>query len=479
MANQILKKMYPRAAARVLFRQGNIEQAYSLAQSGGDQELADRLGEMRTVLATPLESLAQPPRQNSISPSISPSKKVSFPAFNQKVLQVFHSSITHDTNGYGVRSEQVVGALQSAGIQCSVMTRLGYPWDLLQHKSLNPGGLESSSENVCYHHSRNANVTLGHPESEYLRAYAEQIAERASKSGASVIHAHSNYLNGLAARIAGDQTGLPVVYEVRGLWHRTRSLKDAGYANSEHYEYCERQELEAARQANAVIAISEPLAKWLVKKGIEPSKVTVVGNAAVARTPVEKLPSDSFVIGYIGSFVEYEGLLVLLDAFQQVQQKHAHARLVMVGHGDQFNAIEKRVKEKNLGAFVDLPGKVSPGAVEGYYSKLNVAVVPRQSNFVTELIPPLKPLEIMAMGVPLIVSDVAPLASFVDAGVNGLVFNSGDTAALRDSLLYLLEQPEKGDALRNGGLEFAKQHSWEKNAQLYLSVFERASRGES
>jgi len=398
-----------------------------------------------------------------------------FPAFNQKVLQVFHSSVTHDTNGYGVRSEQVVESLLNIGIECSVMTRLGYPWDLTQHSTLPLADMESSSSQIRYHHTRSSEATLGHPESEYLRAYAEQIVKQATESQATVIHAHSNYLNGLAARIAGDQLGLPVVYEIRGLWHRTRSLSDERYANSEHYEYCEKQELRTALQADAVTAISEPLAMWLVEKGVEASKIKVVGNAAVARAPVKKLASDNFVIGYVGSFVEYEGLLVLLDAFGQVLQNHPHARLVLVGDGSQFKTIERRIKEKRIGSAVELVGRVGSDAVENYYAMLDVAVVPRLSNLITELIPPLKPLEIMAMGVPLIVSDVAPLAAVVTNGENGLLFASGDTAALRDSLLMLLEQPRVGNKIREGGLEHATQNSWNQNAQAYLDLFEGLS----
>ena len=166
--HRLLEAIYPRAAARVRMRQGNIEEAYTLALRSGDEILIERLGEMRDVLTKPLEVR----RAQSASNSTESDRPR---AYNAKILHVAHSCITHDTNGYGVRLEQILLALEQAGIDASVMTRLGYPWDLMQHNKVPAQALETSSRGISYRHSKNAAVSLGHSESKYLMAYAEKI----------------------------------------------------------------------------------------------------------------------------------------------------------------------------------------------------------------------------------------------------------------------------------------------------------------
>ena len=444
-------------------RQGGISNAYTLAKKSGDTRIIQRLGEMQELLAAPLgEDIAQARRFSNV--------------FEPKALHVFHSSITHDTNGYGVRSEQLIAALQDIGICCAAMTRLGYPWDLRQHAKLSEQSTQSSSSTIRYLHSRSNTWTLGDCESGYLRAYAEQIEIAASTAQASVIHAHSNYLNGLAAQIAGQRLSVPVVYEMRGLWHETRALTNPSYATTEHYRYCEKQELRAAMLADAVVAISKPLADWLAIKGVNRSKITTIGNAAVERRPVEKQASPEFVIGYVGSLVEYEGIDVLLAAFTELHKLHDQVRLVIVGDGAQRKTIENWVRAHDLAGRVTLPGRVPPGQVEDYYARFDVAVVPRNSNKVTELVPPLKPMEIMAMGVPLVVSNVAPLSELVTHESNALVFAAGDVADLMRCIQKLVHQPDLGAKLRAAGLVSASNNSWARNAQRYLTLYKQFGR---
>lgn len=458
----MLCRVYPRAAARVRIRQGNIRQAHSLAVSGGDVGLAQRLQEMRNLLLAPVERDVVLGRGSAMSGT-----------FNQRVLQVFHSSITHDTNGYGVRSEQILQALAENTVSCRAMTRLGYPWDLIQHLSLSRDKPLSKSGPTTYHHSTHPSISLGHRESEYLGAYAEQICAQAQESNSSVIHAHSNYLNGLAARIAGDKLGLPVVYELRGLWHRTRALSQVGYGASEHYQFCEKQELRAALLADAVVVISAPLGRWLVGNGVSAEKISIVGNAAPVREPVDRCPDKTFVIGYVGSFVHYEGLMILLRAFEKVHQAYSHARLVLVGAGEQYKEVERWIENSELTAAIELVGRVRPDEVARYYARFDAAVVPRDSNPVTELVPPLKPMEIMAMGVPLIVSDVAPLREMVVAGSNAIVFRAGSASSLAECIQSLIDHPGLGDELRLAGLVHAKEHSWAENASLYREIYQQ------
>ena len=93
----------------------------------------------------------------------------------------------------------------------------------------------------------------------------------------------------------------------------------------------ERFEIETAKESDYVFTITQALKDILVENGVEEGKISVLPNA-VDSSKFNMLPKDKkleselgfegkVVIGYIGSFVEYEGLDLLLEACSDSQGK--------------------------------------------------------------------------------------------------------------------------------------------------------------
>lgn len=459
LSNVLIKffeRFAPRVGARIRFRQGSFSQALAISQRSSDEMFRKRLEGMISTLHAPLPE--QAPRNFET-------------AFNQQVLHCVHSSITFDTNGYAVRTEQIVRALRDQGISVNIMTRLGYPWDLPQHTG-RPLTQTSKSLDIEYTHSHDAQRTIGSVESDYLRNYAETICKKALESNSSVIHAHSNYLNGLAAAIAGRKLDIPVVYEMRGLWHETRALTNPKYRDTEHFQYCEARELHAAASADTVVAISEPLSEWLTARGINSNKIHVVSNAGTLSCALESLSKVPTRIGYVGSIVSYEGLDCLVYAMQRVIKASPEVKATIVGDGPYLGELRRLIRKERLENVIELVGRVPVDSVNKQYQRFAAAVVPRNSNNVTELIPPLKPMEILSLGVPLIVSDVAPLASIVTHKYNGLLFNSGSADQLAECILEMVNSASLRDQLGRQGRKWAQEHNWEGNAKRYIALYQ-------
>ena len=80
--------------------------------------------------------------------------------------------------------------------------------------------------------------------------------------------------------------------------------------------------------------------------------------------------------------------------------------------------------------------------VRDYHAVLDVFVVPRTPDRVCQLVTPLKPVEAMASGLPVVVSGVRALGEIVHDKVTGLLFPPLDADALADALQLLLGNPE-------------------------------------
>ena len=140
-----------------------------------------------------------------------------------------------------------------------------------------------------------------------------------------VLHAHSPALNGLAALRAARLLGVPLLYEIRAFWEDAAVGNAIGREGSVKYRLTRGLENYVIRHADAVAVICEGLKRDLLRRGVSPSKITVSPNGVdmeIFGTPPARDDAlmDSLglkgkdVIGYIGSFYDYEGIDDLIAA---------------------------------------------------------------------------------------------------------------------------------------------------------------------
>ena len=456
----LLVLIAPLLAARVEFRRGNLTAARELATQSPGSSVYVRASQMLECLDA--DSFPDVKQRQTLRD------------FNGNVLFVVHSSPNFDPNGYGIRTLQILTALADTGINLKVTTRLGYPWDLVQHETLDCAG-SSTVEGVEFMHAPHLNG-IRQPELNYIESYVEYLVNLARVNDCTVIHAHSNFLNGIAGSIAARATGCRSIYEVRGLWHLTRASSEPGYESTEHFAYCEWMELQAASLADQVVAISNALKEWLITKGIEEQKISVVANAASriepAKLTMRQKNPPSLRIGYIGALTKYEGLNVLVLATKSLVDRGIAARTTIVGDGPEAKRLKKMVSELDLADTICFPGRIPSHEVPSYYNCFDVCVIPRIRTSVTDLVPPLKPFEIMGSGVPLVVSDLSPLADIVVDKERGLLFEAGSVESLVRVLEYVRSNPDACMGYAQTALSWVTQYAnWEVNAGLYLKIY--------
>src|SRR4029077_9285207 len=93
------------------------------------------------------------------------------------------------------------------------------------------------------------------------------------------------------------------------------------------------------------------------------------------------------------------------------------AKLLLAGSGRDEEAL--RAAAQRAGPSVLMLGRVPQDQVRDLYTLLDVIVLPRRRMRITELVTPLKPLEAMAVGIPVLASDVGGRAGRIPAGRSG------------------------------------------------------------
>lgn len=298
-----------------------------------------------------------------------------------------------------------------------------------------------------------------------------------------ILHAHSPCLNGLAALRAGNKHGLPVVYECRAFWEDAAVDHGTSSEGGLRYRLTHALETKVFREASAVTTICEGLKNDIVKRGIPESKVTVIPNAvdierfSTSQQRDEVLAAElglqgKSVLGFIGSFYAYEGLLLLVKSLPTILAESPDVRLLLVGGGPQESKVKARVEQLGLSDIVCFTGRVPHDEVGKYYDLVDIFVYPREHMRLTDLVTPLKPLEAMAQERLVLASDVGGHKELIRDGENGRLFNAGSSEALAEAALTMLNERDAWPGLKQRGRDFVEQErNWPASIARYQDVY--------
>ncbi|MGB3829722.1 MAG: glycosyltransferase, partial [Ornithinimicrobium sp.] len=137
-------------------------------------------------------------------------------------------------------------------------------------------------------------------------------------------------------------------------------------------------------------------------------------------------------------------------------------------------------RERGAGASVVFTGKVPHHEVLDYYALYDTFVVPRVDERAARLVTPLKPYEAMAMGIPLVVSDLPALAEITGHGQRGATFATGNAQSLTEVLAGLINDPTRREGLADAARAWVlRERDWSHNGARYQSIYDEVRRSRS
>jgi glycogen(starch) synthase len=393
-----------------------------------------------------------------------------------RILHVLdHSLPLH--SGYTFRTRAILTAQAAAGMKVRGITGL---------RHFKEGPDSEVCDDIRFHRTRGeAKGPVGLREWREINLLAEAIIALAAEWRPDVLHAHSPALCGKAALIAGRWLGIPVVYEIRAFWEDAAVSNGTGSEGNVKYRLTRALENHVVAGADAVVTICHGLKDDLAARGTDPAKITISPNGvdlALFGEPAKADPELAAelgleagpVIGFIGSFYDYEGLDDLIAAMPLLTARIPDARLLLVGGGPMEAALKEQALANPAAAAIRFVGRVPHSEVERYYALVDVMAYPRKKSRLTDLVTPLKPLEAMAQCKLVAASDVGGHCELINHGQTGTLFTPDDPAACAAALADLLENRAGWDPMRSAGLEHVRtSHDWAQNVYRYQDVYQR------
>ena len=228
-------------------------------------------------------------------------------------------------------------------------------------------------------------------------------------------------------------------------------------------------------RADRIVTPSRTTRDFLAKRGVPLSKIDVVPNGA---DPVPRLPRpfeapDAYLI-YFGALQPWQGVDTLLRAFARLADLQ-ELRLVVCGSARSrpARAAEKLAEKLGLGQRVLWQWELPQSELEPWLSNALLSVAPLRacSRNVEQGCAPLKVLESLAAGVPVVASDLPPVREIVTDGVEGRLVAPDRPADLARAIRLLLHVPGLREEMAAAARRKAEgEFSWDRSVALLKAV---------
>jgi N-acetyl-alpha-D-glucosaminyl L-malate synthase BshA len=271
----------------------------------------------------------------------------------------------------------------------------------------------------------------------YSVALANKIAEVARFANLDIIHAHYAMPHAISAYLA-RQMLLPWCLKIVTTLHGTDITlvgKDPSYLPITRF---------SIDQSDAITAVSSWLRKETIKTFHASSNIEVIHNfidhQRFRPEPNEDLrkrlaPHGQKIMMHISNFRPVKRTWDLIDIYM-FARRSGKIKLILVGDGPDRNKLE--IKCRELGICEDIAFLGNHSAIEELLPVADVFLLPSGNESFG-----LAALEAMSCGVPVVASDVGGIPEVVTHGVNGYLFEVGDTGGMGEAAADIMFDPEK------------------------------------
>jgi glycosyltransferase involved in cell wall biosynthesis len=196
--------------------------------------------------------------------------------------------------------------------------------------------------------------------------------------------------------------------------------------------------------------------------GIDRARFSPSACADVARLRQRLALGDRRVVLYVGSMsLASHAVDLLLEAFVMVRQVVPQAVLLLVGGGEDYDALQFHARDQGLAGSVLFVGRVSPDRVPAYYALAEVSVDPVRDDWVARSRSPLKLFESLAVGTPVVTGNVGDRRECLDGGRAGVLVPPDNARALADGIAYVLQHPQEAASMRQAAKSARERYYWD------------------
>lgn len=221
------------------------------------------------------------------------------------------------------------------------------------------------------------------------------------------------------------------------------------------------------------ITVSNWMKKEIISQypKIDPHSISVIYNSVDTElfTPnFKESPPDGYMVLYTGRLIASKGIIYLVKAMPKILREFPEVKFIFIGPGNPLPYLKKikkmDISEKNY-SFLGYLKEASD--LVKYYRASSIYVAPTLYENL-----PIRILEAMACGVPVVATNVCAIPEVIDHEENGILIRPGDPNNLTDAICLLLDDQKLRRKIGgNARKTVLERFNWKPNAFKTVEIY--------
>jgi len=305
------------------------------------------------------------------------------------------------------------------------------------------------------------------------------LSHLALNPGYDVVH-YRNIWDGFHITQNKKKFGYKTIFEVNGLSSIELKYHYPGM-DASLLAKIKEQELATLHLSDAIICPSNVTRDYIASLGLNRKLVTVIPNGvSPSDFPVTPLPirdGREPVLLYIGTLADWQGLDIVIKSLPKIlEQQPVKLRILGRGRSRQRKMLAKQIRKLGLDEYVLVQPAVPHHEIPAVIASADLCVAPLGLNDrnVTQGACPIKVLEYMAAGRPLLASNMPIVRELVREDVDGLLFSPNDPDDLARQANQLLKDIDLSKRLAESAAGYVREKfTWHESQKKLLKVYEK------
>ena len=225
--------------------------------------------------------------------------------------------------------------------------------------------------------------------------------------------------------------------------------------------------------AHRAIAVHHTHLEALIAHGNPEQKFELLMNApdpaVFFRRPKDRGKSNYFKLVYHGTISKRHGLELAIRAAAIARNEIANLKLSIIGDGDDLERLVSLVDNLKLERLVEFRKGVSVNELPALLEDADLGIIPLKKDIFTQYMLPVKLMEYVALGIPVIVTRTRTIEQYFDDDM--VEYISGESEKeLAWKIVQLYGAPEQRVKMSMKADEFTKQYNWESEKSKYYHL---------
>ncbi|MGE5844742.1 MAG: glycosyltransferase family 4 protein [Syntrophaceae bacterium] len=334
----------------------------------------------------------------------------------------------------------------------------------------------------------NAGRYWGKSFSAYLLSYLKFLVavffdctRRTLGGRVDIVHIHNmpNFLifSAMVPRLMGKK----VILDIHDTVPETYIDKFKDYGSLISRILCLEEAL-CCRMAHRILCVNHPQREMLIGRGIPGQKISVSLNVPDDRwfsngggAVPKRGAADSFDLVYHGTLARRLGVDLTIRAVADLKEKIPGLKFHVIGAGDDEGELIAMAERLGLESCVIFHGLIPIERLASALRPMHLGVISNRRNRATELMLPVKMLEYISLGIPVVAPPLKTIRHYFSDDMLTF-FDAEDVASLSAAILEAYSSEEKRLTQARRARAFLERFGWQRHKQDLLDLYRSLSR---